>query len=1241
MQPVENNTSASNITISVRVKPSEPGQRDGFAEGRGAITQGGKRIEMLAEMGTASGGSSSSAASVASSGSAPLQATVGSSSETSSGRTVVKAFAPAYVFGQEADQQAVYETAARDLVLGILAGRNAALIAYGQTGQFMSLHMRTRAIAVPAGQATPVPTPALAPLPSALKCSYLHVTKHRTTHNHVISRITYSFSFVAGSGKTHTMLGEPHSASPNAGVIPRALSDLFNRMEEIKQEESSKPNTASVTTELRASYIEIYQEQPYDLLALHAEAEDAMVPSSRTGGGGFSATARRGALTHQNSSSNLTGTSRPIVDEPRKVLKIREFEDGFFLEDCKQVTLRSPAHALDVLHTGFDLRRTASTAMNARSSRSHAILSLQAEVRIAVREEGTERTSSRIGVLDVVDLAGSERQRDTGAEGAVIREAGKINQSLGALADVIKCSVDNTLAKHSRMVKPVPWRNSKLTMLLKRSLSGNSRTAMIFTISPALDYWSESLATLAFADRARKMKTDPTTNEKTMVTGSVAAMANEIAILKARLAQAQAAAGQGGANFGTTYGSTGVSSMMSDPAMFNNTASSWGSLGDEAGDADAAARRIDFDPENNAPSAQMPSSGLTPQVQRHIAALTRAADTMRALQQTSASTAGSGSAECPATPDFQAIESASFDSATAGMQHVTSRLTAQLAEVSTLLLTKTAEAEAASSLLGKTKDALAQLAGLGAEVEEEGTEERSSKRQRRSEGATDVSEGRPAVFTAKPLIKTMSCASNSAQDMDLVSAESCYGAASVDGSSDAGAAEPAPVTSLKDKLKRMGAVALPGFGAFLGNAAAQRAAADVPPPLPQSPEQVQSAAAPVAVASPIEVQQTVSAAASDADSNAAQVMERVQETLAAWRASTIAEFSAPLASVAGENAHKDAIIAEYRSAGQALKQKYESLRQLRAEVQGLLALVNGGDMLRTAAQLCGAMLQERRQMQAHIAALNQQLRRSKGQQQPSTAAYEATVTAAPVISIPISMGSDDAQLELTSADSAEGVEGEAEGEGAFVAAGNGGRLEVKPREPKLLKDTHFLRLFNQGAAKVTTSTRISLQPPAQMYGAAFDEGASVTASRSDSLSSIDREALMLAHEDEMNGAAHHDNVDGGLGDVGAADSPLQLQHCMDEACFMDSGSARPSTVSCAPSTLSIGTSISARIERDMMMAATSAQENTGSASSPVRAQPAVSAAVPAPSAVKPAAPAAAAKPVAKPLASFIKTTIKK
>lgn len=453
------------MVIAVRIKPVDAGQRDGFEEGKGAVTRDGSEgrvlIEMTTELGTAGG-----AGGIASEdGSVPV-----ASSSTSSGRTSTKAFAPEHVFMPSSSQAEVYESCAREVVMGILQGVNGAIIAYGQTG----------------------------------------------------------------SGKTHTMLGDP-SSTTQQGIIPRAVTDLFAGIDVLRARELAKPGVVSVQADVRASYVELYQELPYDLLA-------------NTCGTGLSSTSsgntQRGAGAF-GSSSGMNGGG----DDSRKLLRIREdADDGFFLEDLTRVNLTSPKQSMEVLQNGFNLRRTASTAMNARSSRSHAVLSLSVEVKVNLRDgDNIERSTTRSALLDIVDLAGSERQRDTGAEGSTVKEAGKINNSLGCLADVVKTTVDNQLARHSKMSKPVPWRNSRLTMLLKRSLSGNSKTVMIFAISPALEYWAESNNTLLFADRARRLKTEPSSNERTVLMGGtnvqVAQMAKEIAALKAQLARARGSSG--------------------------------------------------------------------------------------------------------------------------------------------------------------------------------------------------------------------------------------------------------------------------------------------------------------------------------------------------------------------------------------------------------------------------------------------------------------------------------------------------------------------------------------------------------------------------------------------------------------------------------------------------------------------------------------------------------------------------
>jgi hypothetical protein len=113
-----------------------------------------------------------------------------------------------------------------------------------------------------------------------------------------------------------------------------------------------------------------------------------------------------------------------------------------------------------------------------------------------------------VGKLNLVDLAGSERVRVTGATGKRLEECKKINQSLSALGNVIAALTD-----HKQTRNHIPYRDSKLTRLLEDSLGGNCKTTMMAMISPAYDSFNESLSTLKFATRAKKVKNEARINE--------------------------------------------------------------------------------------------------------------------------------------------------------------------------------------------------------------------------------------------------------------------------------------------------------------------------------------------------------------------------------------------------------------------------------------------------------------------------------------------------------------------------------------------------------------------------------------------------------------------------------------------------------------------------------------------------------------------------------------------------------
>ena len=175
--------------------------------------------------------------------------------------------------------------------------------------------------------------------------------------------------------------------------------------------------------------------------------------------------------THGSSHQSLTGVTEEIV--------------------------RDSNEAQSIIKKATSLRATNSTKINNFSSRSHLVVTLKLP-------SG--------GRLHLIDLAGSENVNRSGAIGETLREAQNINKSLSALGDVVHALIE--LKKNPRVSQHVPYRNSKLTMLLKDSLGGNSKTVMILQVSPAQADLSESLNSLSFGQRVRAVQVGKATKVK-------------------------------------------------------------------------------------------------------------------------------------------------------------------------------------------------------------------------------------------------------------------------------------------------------------------------------------------------------------------------------------------------------------------------------------------------------------------------------------------------------------------------------------------------------------------------------------------------------------------------------------------------------------------------------------------------------------------------------------------------------
>lgn len=242
-----------------------------------------------------------------------------------------------------------------------------------------------------------------------------------------------------GTGKTFTMEGEPEKEEQK-GIILHSFDQVFAHIQ------STKDRTFLV----RASYLQIYKENLYDLLG-----------------------------------------------DPAVKLKVRQVDDSVTVLGLSSHIVKSPKEITDLLMKGKENRVTGETLMNKHSSRSHSVFTV-------IVEQANETIGCRVGKLHLVDLAGSERLEKTGTDKKGQMEGILINQSLSCLGNVINALV--TGQKH------IPYRESKLTSILKDSLGGNSKTAMVANIGPAIYNFDETLSTLLYAQRARSIKNRPEVN---------------------------------------------------------------------------------------------------------------------------------------------------------------------------------------------------------------------------------------------------------------------------------------------------------------------------------------------------------------------------------------------------------------------------------------------------------------------------------------------------------------------------------------------------------------------------------------------------------------------------------------------------------------------------------------------------------------------------------------------------------
>jgi len=189
---------------------------------------------------------------------------------------------------------------------------------------------------------------------------------------------------------------------------------------------------------------------------------------------------------------------RDLMEPSKDNLKIREGNRGVWIQDVSEIYVSSAEEVFDILNKGQENRSIASTRMNQESSRSHSVFMA------SVSQRNQSTGSKKSAKLFLVDLAGSEKIQKTEAQGQTLEEAKHINKSLSALGNVINALTEGTAH--------VPYRDSKLTRLLSDSLGGNSKTCLITTCSPSIYNAEETLSTLRFGVRAKRIKNTPKVN---------------------------------------------------------------------------------------------------------------------------------------------------------------------------------------------------------------------------------------------------------------------------------------------------------------------------------------------------------------------------------------------------------------------------------------------------------------------------------------------------------------------------------------------------------------------------------------------------------------------------------------------------------------------------------------------------------------------------------------------------------
>ncbi|CEP63378.1 kinesin motor protein CIN8 LALA0_S08e01046g [Lachancea lanzarotensis] len=318
---------------------------------------------------------------------------------------------------------------------------------------------------------------------------------------------------MTSTGKTYTMTGDERlydgELSQAAGIIPRVLFKVFDALEDANSDDYM----------IKCSFVELYNEELKDLLD---EAHDSNnnVPkklrifdspgNTNNGNSGSRTNSRTNSpkiaeSQYASSMASNYASRRRMRMGPTMLPKSArtalpksssnaENSSAIHIQNLQEFHIMSAKEGIRLLQRGLKQRQVASTKMNDFSSRSHTVFTI-------MLYKKCDDENFRVSKMNLVDLAGSENINRSGAQNQRAKEAGSINQSLLTLGRVI-----NSLADKNAHI---PFRESKLTRLLQDSLGGNTKTALIATISPAKINSEETSSTLEYASKAKNIKNKP------------------------------------------------------------------------------------------------------------------------------------------------------------------------------------------------------------------------------------------------------------------------------------------------------------------------------------------------------------------------------------------------------------------------------------------------------------------------------------------------------------------------------------------------------------------------------------------------------------------------------------------------------------------------------------------------------------------------------------------------------------